>query len=170
MKPFAHLVFQRDSLGYFRYYDFIRTSGLDAVSITILTPYVGTPQRDKWIDEKRLMAHVPWSMYDTNHVTYHPAQMSAEQLARGYDWLAGKLYGAPGIATRGLRQLMRQPLRDWPRKAFNSFSTDFGYRLEGDDGDEIGRVAMAYNQMLDSVERQLGKRPKASRQEPDQPR
>ena len=47
---------------------------------------------------------------------------------------------------------------------------DFGHRLEGDDGDEIGRVAVAYNQMLDSVERQLGKRPKANRQEPDQPR
>ncbi|MGL4778839.1 MAG: HAMP domain-containing protein, partial [Aeromonas veronii] len=44
------------------------------------------------------------------------------------------------------------------------------HRLEGDDGDEIGRVAVAYNQMLDSVERQLGKRTKASRQEPDQPR
>lgn len=111
-------------------YDFMRSSGLDSISITILTPYVGTPQRDKWIEENRLMAHVPWSLYDTNHVTYYPAQMSAEELARGYDWLAGKLYGAPGIATRGLRQLMRQPLRDWPRKAFNSFSTDFGYRLE----------------------------------------
>ena len=111
-------------------YDFIRTSGLDSVSITILTPYVGTPQRDKWIEENRLMSHVPWSLYDTNHVTYYPAQMSAEQLARGYDWLAGKLYGLPGIATRGLRQMMRNPMRDWPRKAFNSFSTDFGYRLE----------------------------------------
>ncbi|MCO5342802.1 HAMP domain-containing protein [Aeromonas veronii] len=47
---------------------------------------------------------------------------------------------------------------------------DFGHRLDGDDGDEIGRVAVAYNQMLDSVERQLGKRTKASKQEPDQPR
>lgn len=36
---------------------------------------------------------------------------------------------------------------------------DFGHRLEGDEGDEIGRVALAYNQMLDSVERQIGKRP-----------
>jgi hypothetical protein len=35
-----------------------------------------------------------------------------------------------GIATRGLRHMMRNPVRDWPRKAFNSFSTDFGYRLE----------------------------------------
>lgn len=35
---------------------------------------------------------------------------------------------------------------------------DFGHRLEGDEGDEIGRAALAYNQMLDSVERRLGKR------------
>ena len=42
---------------------------------------------------------------------------------------------------------------------------DFGHRLEGDEGDEIGRVALAYNQMLDSVERQLGKRPAPSPQD-----
>ncbi len=42
---------------------------------------------------------------------------------------------------------------------------DFGHRLEGDDGDEIGRVAVAYNQMLDSVERQLGKRPHGGKPE-----
>ena len=42
---------------------------------------------------------------------------------------------------------------------------DFGHRLEGDEGDEIGRVALAYNQMLDSVERQLGKRPAPSSQD-----
>jgi HAMP domain-containing protein len=39
---------------------------------------------------------------------------------------------------------------------------DFGHRLDGDEGDEIGRVILAYNQMLDGVERQLGKRPCAA--------
>jgi len=43
---------------------------------------------------------------------------------------------------------------------------DFGHRLEGDDGDEIGRLAQAYNQMLDSVERQLGKRAQSNKPEP----
>ncbi|MGL4716362.1 MAG: HAMP domain-containing protein [Aeromonas sp.] len=47
---------------------------------------------------------------------------------------------------------------------------DFGHRLEGDDGDEIGRVAVAYNQLLDSVERQLNRPPKANRQQPELPR
>ncbi len=111
-------------------YDFIRSSGLDSVSITVLTPYVGTPQRQTWIEQNRLIPNVPWSLYDTNHVTYYPKQMSAQQLAQGYDWLSRKLYGYPSIAYRGLRNLRRQPVRDWPRKAFNSFSTDFGYRLE----------------------------------------
>lgn len=111
-------------------YDFIRNSGLDGVSITILTPYVGTPQRQQWIEENRLIPDVPWSLYDTSHVTYYPAQMTPQELATGYDWLARKLYGWPGIAKRGLRNLLRQPLRAWPRKAFASFSTDYGYRRE----------------------------------------
>lgn len=111
-------------------YDFIRESELDSVSITVLTPYVGTPQRQQWLEEGRLIPNVPWSLYDTNHVTYYPAQMSPQQLAKGYDWLSRKLYGWPGIARRGLRNLMRHPVRDWPRKTFASFSTDYGYRLE----------------------------------------
>ena len=111
-------------------YDFIRSSGLDAVSITILTPYVGTPQRATWMAQNRLIPGVPWSLYDTNHVTYYPKQMTPEQLARGYDWLARQLYSYPSIAYRGLRNLARHPARDWPRKVFNSFSTDFGYRME----------------------------------------
>lgn len=135
-------------------YDFMRTSGLDGISITILTPYVGTPQRAKWLQEDRLLPNVPWSLYDTNHVTYYPAQMTPEQLAQGYDWLSRKLYGWGGIATRGLRHLARQPLRDWPRRAFSSFSTDYGYRLEcshrdwvpADDG--IGKAVRNGGQLL----------------------
>ena len=123
--------FDGDTPGIFQStYDFIRRSELDGVSITILTPYVGTPQRATWIEENRLIPNVPWSLYDTNHVTYYPAQMSPEQLAQGYDWLARKLYGWPNIAASGLRNLLRQPVRDWPRKAFASFSTNYGYRLE----------------------------------------
>ncbi|MNE35299.1 HAMP domain protein [compost metagenome] len=47
---------------------------------------------------------------------------------------------------------------------------EFGHRLEGDEGDEIGRVALAYNQMLDSVERQLGKRPAPHPEQDEQKR
>ena len=123
-------------------YDFIRSSGLDGVSATILTPFVGTPQRATWEEQNRLIPGVPWSLYDTNHVTYYPAQMTPEQLMSGYDWLSRKLYGFPSIAYRSLRNLKRQPVRDWPRKAFASFSTDIGYRMAyahrdwtpGDDG------------------------------------
>lgn len=127
-----------------RTYDVIRESELEGVSITVLTPYVGTPQRQQWIDENRLIPNVPWSLYDTTHVTYYPAQMTPAQLAAGYDWMARKLYGWPGVASRGLRNLMRHPLRDWPRKAFASFSTDYGYRKACahrdwvPDGDGIG--------------------------------
>lgn len=43
---------------------------------------------------------------------------------------------------------------------------DFGHRLEENDEDDIGRVAIAYNQMLDSVERQLGKPPQGNQPTP----
>ncbi len=46
---------------------------------------------------------------------------------------------------------------------------DFDHRLEGDDDDEIGRVALAYNQMLDSVARQLGKPPRPADKHPKEP-
>jgi radical SAM superfamily enzyme YgiQ (UPF0313 family) len=64
---------------------FIRESELDGVSVTILTPYPGTPQRDQWIAEDRLIPNTAWSLYDTSHVTYYPKLMTVDQLREGYD-------------------------------------------------------------------------------------
>jgi len=54
-------------------WDFVRTSGLDGVSATILTPYPGTAQRDELLAQGRILPHDTWERYDTNHVTYVPA-------------------------------------------------------------------------------------------------
>ncbi len=110
-------------------YDFIKSSNLDGVSVTILTPFVGTPQRQELLRQNRILEHVPWSLYDTSHVTYAPGQMTPEELSRGYDWITRKLYGWPSIMRRGWSNLRRQPLTAWPRKAVASFSTDLGYRI-----------------------------------------
>ena len=86
-------------------YEFIRTSGLDGVSITILTPYVGTPQRDKL--DRGEPADVARALVAVRHQPrdlLSGADVGRSSLRGGYDWLAGKLYGVPGIATRGLRQ------------------------------------------------------------------
>ncbi len=108
-------------------WDFCKESGLDNVSFTIMTPYPGTAARAQYIQEGRLL-DVPWSKYDTTHVTFQPASMTADQLREGYDWICRKAYSLPSIATRGVRTLRRHPMRDARRKLFSSFSTDFGYR------------------------------------------
>lgn len=109
-------------------WDFVKESGLDNVSFTIMTPYPGTPAREQYIQEGRLFHDVPWSKYDTTHVTFQPANMTAQELREGYDWICRKAYSLPSIAMRGVRTLRRHPARDARRKLFSSFSTDFGYR------------------------------------------
>jgi radical SAM superfamily enzyme YgiQ (UPF0313 family) len=107
---------------------FIRESELDGVSVTILTPYPGTPQRDQWVAEDRLIPNTPWSLYDTSHVTYYPKLMTVDQLHDGYDWICRKLYNPASIFARGVRAMRRVPLRQARTKFFSTFSTDFGYR------------------------------------------
>lgn len=108
-------------------WEFIRTSGLDGVSLTILTPYPETPFRRQLIQEDRLL-DLPWSYYDTAHVTYQPARMSIEELEEAYDWICSKAYHPLRIARRGVRMLRRHPLYRIRDKFFSSFSTDWGYR------------------------------------------
>jgi radical SAM superfamily enzyme YgiQ (UPF0313 family) len=108
-------------------WDFARASELDSLSMTILTPYPGTPFRAQLIAENRLMDK-PWRYYDTAHVTYYPKQMAVEELEKSYDWFCRRAYNPLSMARRGLRGLRRHPASRMPRKIFGSFSTDYGYR------------------------------------------
>ncbi len=109
-------------------WDFVRESGLDNVSFTIMTPYPGTPSREQYEREGRLLSGIPWSKYDTAHVVFKPNGMTVEQLRDGYDWICRQAYSVPAILRRGVRTLRRHPLREARAKVFSSFSTDFGYR------------------------------------------
>ncbi len=109
-------------------WDFCRESGLDNVSFTIMTPYPGTEARELYEREGRLIAGIPWSLYDTSHVVFRPKNMTVEQLREGYDWICRKAYSMPSIIGRGVRTLRRHPIRQARAKLFSSFSTDFGYR------------------------------------------
>lgn len=109
-------------------WDFVRESELDSVSFTIMTPYPGTELRREYEEQGRLLPNVPWSLYDTAHVVFKPAQMSVEQLRRGYDWICRKAYGPASIVARGLRTLHRHPVGTYQSRLFSSFSTDMGYR------------------------------------------
>ncbi|HYN87025.1 MAG TPA: radical SAM protein, partial [Ardenticatenaceae bacterium] len=108
-------------------WDFIRTSELDSVSITVLTPFPATPFREQLIQEGRLL-DVPWRNYDTAHVVFQPGRMTVEELSKAYDWLCRKVYSPQQITTRGFRMLGRHPVNRAVKKVFGSFSTDFGYR------------------------------------------
>ena len=108
-------------------WDFIRTSELDSISTTMLTPYPGTPFRDLVEREGRLLDS-PWSYYDTTHVTFVPKNFTVEELRSIYDWLCRKIYSPSQMAHRGWRSIRRYPLRLAGKKLFGSFSTDYGYR------------------------------------------
>lgn len=109
-------------------WDFVRSSRLDGVSATILTPYPGTAQREQLLHAGRILPHDTWEAYDTNHVTYVPAQMTVEQLAEAYDWLCRKLYNPLHMTVRGLRAWRRHPWSQARKRFVSSFSTDIGYR------------------------------------------
>ncbi len=108
-------------------WDFIRTSELDSISITVLTPFPGTPFRELVERENRLL-DVPWAYYDTAHVTFEPKNFTVEEMRSAYDWLCRKTYSPIQIARRGMRSLWRYPLNQAGKKLFGSFSTDYGYR------------------------------------------
>jgi radical SAM superfamily enzyme YgiQ (UPF0313 family) len=109
-------------------WDFVKTSGLDGVSATILTPYPGTVQREQLVEAGRILPHDTWERYDTNHVTYVPARMTVDELAEAYDWLCKKLYNPLHMAARGYRAWRRHPLGKARDRLVSSFSTDIGYR------------------------------------------
>lgn len=121
--------FDHDTVDVFeRTWQFIRETEFDGVSVTVLTPFPGTSQREALLRDGRLLSNVPWSHYDTAHVAFRPALMTAEQLREGYDWLCRRVYSPKAIAVRGLRALNRYSWRAAPSKVFSSFSTDVGYR------------------------------------------
>ena len=112
-------------------WEFAKSSGLDSMSQTILTPYPGTPFRDQLIKENRLIPNTPWRLYDTSHVTFYPNLMTVDELKTTYDKLCRTVYSPYRIAQRGLRSLRRvsqHSVTAVPRKVFSSFSTDYGYK------------------------------------------
>lgn len=108
-------------------WDFIRTTDLDSISVTMLTPYPGTPFRTVVEKENRLLDS-PWSHYDTAHVTFIPKNFTVDELRSAYDWLCRKTYSPLQIAMRGMRSFRRYPVSKASKKLFSSFSTDYGYR------------------------------------------
>jgi radical SAM superfamily enzyme YgiQ (UPF0313 family) len=60
--------------------------GIETATFHILTPYPGTALYQRMAAQGRLL-HSHWDLYDTRHVVYRPARLTAEALEAGY-WRA----------------------------------------------------------------------------------
>ena len=78
--------------------------GIETATFHILTPYPGTALYRRMEREGRIL-HRDWSRYDTGHVVFRPARMSAEQLQSGYEWLYRTLFS--------FRSIWRRRPEDW---------------------------------------------------------
>lgn len=76
--------------------DFVRESNLLMPLINILTPLPGTRLFRRLESEGRIL-HKDWSKYDTQHVVFSPAKMSADELLQGYRKVIKSIYSYDSI-------------------------------------------------------------------------
>ena len=75
--------------------------GITTATFHIQTPYPGTKLFERMEAAGRLTSR-NWDLYDTRHVVYSPACMSAEELKEGYDWAYEAFYRWGSIARASL--------------------------------------------------------------------
>jgi radical SAM superfamily enzyme YgiQ (UPF0313 family) len=73
--------------------------GIETATFHILTPYPSTRLYQKMADANRIL-HSDWDLYDTRHVVFEPARMTAQQLEEGY-WAAYRNFYQWGSILRG---------------------------------------------------------------------
>lgn len=71
--------------------------GITTATFHIQTPYPGTGLCARLEREGRITSR-NWDVYDTRHVVYRPARLSAAQLEEGYRWAYEEFYRWPSIA------------------------------------------------------------------------
>jgi radical SAM superfamily enzyme YgiQ (UPF0313 family) len=72
--------------------EFIDSSGLLEVQITVQTPFPGTPLYDRMKRDGALLKERFWERCTLFDVNYRPARMSVDELEAGMRWLFGELY------------------------------------------------------------------------------
>ena len=71
--------------------------GITTATFHIQTPYPGTKLFARMEAERRLVTR-NWDSYDTRHVVYRPANLSADALKTGYDWAYEEFYRWSSVA------------------------------------------------------------------------
>ena len=75
--------------------------GITTATFHIQTPYPGTRVYARLAREGRILTR-DWTLYDTRHVVYRPAQLQPETLKAGYDWAYREFYRWASIARASL--------------------------------------------------------------------
>jgi radical SAM superfamily enzyme YgiQ (UPF0313 family) len=86
---------------------FLAEAEVDALQLTVLTPFPGTPLYRRLDAEGRLVDR-DWEHYDLGHVVFAPRNMEAAELRAGHDRILARFYSWPLILRRlgrGLRHL-----------------------------------------------------------------
>jgi radical SAM superfamily enzyme YgiQ (UPF0313 family) len=78
--------------------DWAMQQGITTATFHIQTPYPGTGLHARMVREGRIITN-NWDLYDTRHVVYHPARLSAAALKDGYDWAYQEFYRWSSIAA-----------------------------------------------------------------------
>ena len=78
---------------------FIEDTNLLMPIINILTPFPGT-KLFKRLEEEGRITHTDWSKYDTKHVVFRPALLSAEELLEGYWKVVRSVYSFDSILKK----------------------------------------------------------------------
>lgn len=73
--------------------------GIETATFHILTPYPGTALYRRMADAGRLL-HSDWDRYDTRHVVFRPARLTADELEAGY-WRAYEQFYSWRSIVRG---------------------------------------------------------------------
>ncbi len=82
--------------------DWAIEQGITTATFHIQTPYPGTRLHAQMACERRILTS-DWNLYDTRHVVYRPARLTAAQLKQGYDWAYREFYRWSSIARASLR-------------------------------------------------------------------
>ena len=89
-------------------WEFVTTSGLYEVQITVQTAFPGTPLYQRLQQEGRILRQDAWELCTLFDVNFQPSCMTVAELERGLRDLAARLYDAD--ATRERRQGFRRRL------------------------------------------------------------
>jgi radical SAM superfamily enzyme YgiQ (UPF0313 family) len=81
--------------------DWAIEQGITTATFHIQTPYPGTRLYARMVRDGRIATR-DWNLYDTRHVVYKPARLTAEALKAGYDWAYKEFYRWGSIARASL--------------------------------------------------------------------